>query len=108
MNKFAVTMTAGVLGLCAQGLAATTGPEVSSFAQYCSSKYRVDQPTKKVSAVLVNKNGSTTYKLNGSTVSASKFLSEAENYEKNDKSRNNYTQPKVIRNKTNYTLNKNK
>jgi|GEM_PF-4636263 hypothetical protein len=107
MNKFAVTMTAGVLGACIQNFAAV-GPTVTSFADYCRNSYRVDQPTKKVSAVLVNKNGSTTYKLNGSTVSASKFLSEAENYEKNDKSRNNYTQPKVIRNKTNYTLNKNK
>ena len=33
MNKIAITITTGVLGLCAQGFAATTGPEVSSFAK---------------------------------------------------------------------------
>ena len=108
MNKIAITITTGVLGLCAQGLAATTGPEVSSFAQYCSSKYRVDEPTQKVSAVLVNKKGSVTYWLNDNKVSSSTFISEAEKYEKNDKARNNYIPPKVTRGKQSYTLNKNK
>ena len=107
MKKIAITVTTGILGLCVHSFAATA-PTVSSFAEYCSNKYRVDQPTEKVSAVFTKKGNTTTYKLNGNTVTESSFLAAAERYESNDKSRNNYFAPRVTRGKTNYTLVKGK
>lgn len=104
MKKIAIIT--GIWGLCINNFAATA-PTVSSFAEYCSNKYRVDQPTEKVSAVFTKKGNTTTYKLNGSNISERAFLAAAESYEKNDKSRNNYFAPKVTRNKVSYTLNKN-